>query len=125
MLFITCMKNSKWSIAIFHLRDDCWKLIDFGESLKQEDSLLQPREVGTGHFIPPESLKSGIFTKASDIYSLGAVLMYTFNFRLIYLLEIQGCDQKLERAYNEFCSVAQKMVVNNPPTRPSALQCTK
>jgi hypothetical protein len=46
----------------------------------------------------------------------------TFNLRLVYLFEIQGCTQKLEKAYNEFYSVAQKMVINDPAKRPGAKQ---
>lgn len=110
------------SNVMFSTLDGCWKLNDFGESLKLEDSLSRPREVGTRNFIAPESFKTGIFTKASDIFSLGSVLMLTFNLRLVYLFEIQGCTQKLEKAYNEFYSVAQKMVINDPAKRPGAKQ---
>lgn len=113
------------SNVMYSSLDDCWKLIDFGESLILQDSVTRPREIGTSNYIAPESIKTGIFDKASDIFSLASVIKYTLNIRLMYLLEMQGCDRQLEMAYDKFFSVIQQMLARDPAKRPSAKQAMK
>ena len=49
------------------------KLLDFGLSIKQEQLTTEEKVSGTLAYVPPEAL-SGIYTVASDLYSLGMVM---------------------------------------------------
>lgn len=51
-----------------------WKINDFDQAMRIEDSLKVSRRGGTSDYIAPESLRSGIFTPASDVYALGQIL---------------------------------------------------
>ncbi len=58
------------------------KLTDFGiartlRALQETTSNI----MGTPHFIPPETLKSGLITPASDVYSFGVVLFWMLTGR--------------------------------------------
>ena len=49
------------------------KVIDFGLSMKL-DSFFNEGIAGTAYYIAPEAVKSGVYTKACDIWSLGAIM---------------------------------------------------
>lgn len=55
--------------------DMMWKLIDFDLSMDKSECKFQTsRIVGTKGYIAPESEASGIYSEASDIFSLGSVI---------------------------------------------------
>lgn len=102
---------------------DCWKLNDFNQSMKFEGSVSCQRIAGTRNFVAPESKASGIFTKASDIYSIGSVLFMTFNIKMMELLERNGIidyDDPLMTIYNRFLSLIQAMIQDKAEERPNA-----
>ncbi len=57
-----------------------WKITDFNHSWPIKESLGTFRTAGTIGFVAPESANRGIFTSASDVYSIGQVFHNTFTF---------------------------------------------
>jgi len=112
-----------------------WKLIDFNQSMSITESLARSRTAGTVGFIAPESLESGIFSKASDIYSLGKVMIKIIDpilLNQIYLLETDDEDSNeeeyvrhtrtLEPLAMQFTKIMESMCKLNPSERPTAIE---
>lgn len=103
-----------------------WKIIDFDQCLEVSESLKTPRTAGTHGFIAPEAQESGIFTKESDIYSLGKVFVILFDFlilRDICVNEEEGqVSEKVRAIGGQFRLIINRMIRSNPSERPSALQ---
>ena len=126
---------------MFSVMDDRFKLNDFGESLPIEQASGVPRfNVGTKQYIAPESISTGLFTKASDIYSLGRVLSYNFMVQISFLtemylddhnydkldheerVELKAEHKRLVQKVNQLTSLFGKLAVKSPTARPSALE---
>ena len=60
---------------VMYSEDGVVKLIDFGLSIKL-DGIPSEELVGTAFYIAPEIIRAKIYTKASDMWSLG-IIMYT------------------------------------------------
>jgi len=58
---------------IMYSSEGVLKIIDFGLSMKADTFSLE-RLAGTRHYIAPEVIKEGKYTKACDIWSLGVIL---------------------------------------------------
>ena len=93
--------------------DNIWKLNDFEQSLEIEKSLSTPRTAGTQGYISPESRQTGLFTKESDVYSLGKVIQNVlYCIILRQFIEYRGLNHlmyeelisKFEHAMNRMCS---------------------
>lgn len=88
--------------------------------MRIDDSLNLSRSSGTLDYIAPESKKSGIFPPASDVYSLGEVLLRNWYFLLCYNLEMdEDLPTEIETAIKEFRLIAAKMAANDPEKRSS------
>ena len=88
-----------------------WKLANFEEACKIEESKKTVRIVGTTGFISPESNKTGIFTEASDVFALGKVLSRMFYLEMAYEIELScGTVCKSDvKAVDEFFEIICKM----------------
>ena len=118
---------------MFSIESDCWKLIDFNQSESESKSLQTRRTAGTKGFISPESLETGIFSKKSDIFSLGTVISDYLNPILMnqfFYPDYSDSDSDFETElakeehviiYKEFSAIFLTMISTNPETRPSAL----
>lgn len=106
-----------------------WKLNDFDQSMTVDSSLNLKRSAGTSGFIAPESETCGIFTKASDIYSLGQVMIDciapVIQFRIFRL---QDLDEEIEPD-PQMCRFGQRifnlfytMTLQDPTKRPTAAE---
>ena len=110
---------------MFSTEDDCWKIIDFDQSIGISQSLGLSRKAGTEGFIAPESQQSGIFTFKSDIFSLGKVIVDYLNSLLIHqiLLDETGeVDANLRSMFNAFNRISLSMIATDPEMRPSAIE---
>ena len=115
-----------------------WKVNDYDHSLPVDESLNRPRTAGTPGFIAPESEATGIFSKASDIYSFGTLMMKVIDPILlgqIYLLESDDEDSDAEEYVRQtrtlepqamgFTDVMMSMCRQNPSNRPTAIEALK
>ena len=77
---------------LFSSLDNIWKITDFNQSMKIENSKNISRIAGTENYISPTSLANGIFTEESDIFSLGKVIYDHIYFNLLreYVEEGEG-----------------------------------
>lgn len=107
--------------------DEIWKLNDFDQSMEIEKSLITPRTAGTEGFISPESRESGLFTKASDVYSLGKVIQNVLY--MILLRQFMECDRENEKVYERYIShferAMNKMCSTNSKQRSTVLEALK
>ena len=113
------------SNIMFSFQDDCWKIIDFNQSLEIEDSLKTTRFAGTNGFIAPESKETGIFSPKSDIYSLGKLIIDYLNCILIQQILLDETEQvgsDLRILFNGFNRVSLSMISTDPNLRPSSIQ---
>ena len=113
------------NIMFSHLHN-IWKFNDFDQSLEVSESLKTKRVAGTPGYIAPESLESGIFSKQSDIFSLGQVFVDIFD--LIILRQICVNEEEEEiteeiRALGcQFGAIIRAMKNRNPSSRPSIIK---
>ena len=98
-----------------------WKLNDFNCSMSIEESSETVRHVGTDGYIAPESFSTGIYTAASDVYSLGQVLSTVFDTNLLCKAVFSG-DKLLSRAYDDFKISTLKMIKDVPSERANVLE---
>ena len=106
---------------MFSPSDDIWKLNDFEHSLPIEKSLKTIRECGTKDFIAPESLKTGIVAKSSDIYALGQVLWRIFHTQIMWMACLYDHDDRTEKAYDDFFESVKLMIKDLPSERPTII----
>ena len=110
---------------MYSYKDDCWKIIDFDQSMEVGKSLEISRTAGTDGFISPESKQTGIFTPKSDIYSLGIVINEYLNSILIHqiLLDETGLvDSQMREIFAGFNRVVFAMISVDSDKRPSAIE---
>ena len=71
-----------------------WKLFDFGNTMKINESLRKKRTCGTDDFIHPsfDAVNGGIYLEYMDIYSLLKVFDYAWLYRF-----------RMANLYNGFC----------------------
>jgi hypothetical protein len=110
---------------MFSPSDDIWKLNDFEFALPVETSLETVRECEIQDFVAPESFKTGIFTKSSDVYALGQVLWRIFNVQIMWLTCFTEQDEPTEKAYENFCEAVTLMIQDLPAQRPSVISSMK
>lgn len=112
---------------LFSPDDDIWKLNDFESALPVSESLETTRKCGTEGYIAPESSKTGIFTKSSDIYALGQVLWKTFHTQIMWLcsFEEEEGENQIQKAYEEFFEAVKLMIKDSPSDRPSVITSMK
>lgn len=103
-----------------------WKLIDFGQSLEIEESLKQPRKAGTEGYVAPEVLETGIFTKESDVFALGKVLVALLYFLILGEVCISEDEELVSKDAasfgRKFCSIINAMIHPDPKKRPSTYE---
>jgi hypothetical protein len=101
---------------------EIWKLNDYDQCLPIEESLRTKRTAGTRGYIAPESLQSGIFTPASDMWSLGRLIADIILAPLLIEMECYRSDINPEHAngYYEFESIVFEMTMLDAIKRPTA-----
>ncbi len=111
------------SNIMFSSIDRVWKLIDFDQAMPTAESLITSRKAGTKFFRAPEAQETGLFTEASDVYSLGKVGLELFFCHLtqFYLDE----DKTINRAVDRLNGCFVMMTENNPSKRMSLLEAMK
>ena len=104
-----------------------WKLNDFDQSLEVQQSLKNPRIAGTKGYVSPESSQSGIFTKASDVYSLGKVIQNVLYTNLLsQFIEYNGKNQNTyEKLISLFEHSMNAMCANNIQERSTVINALK
>lgn len=107
---------------MFSFKDEIWKLNDFETALPIEKSLQTVRQCGTENFIAPESLKTGIFTTSSDLYSLGSILWKIFHIQIMWLTCLDEQAENVQRAYDDFFQNVVAMIQESPADRPSVMK---
>lgn len=112
---------------MFSIVNDCWKLIDFDQTMPIEESLRLSRKAGTTGYIAPESLISGIFTSKSDIWSLGRVVFNVILVSFMNIMEIhQNSISQFEREmYRDIERHVFRMMATKPEDRPNAEEALK
>lgn len=88
-----------------------WKLCNFDEACKIEESKAKVRIVGTSGFISPESNTTGLFTESSDVFALGKVLSKLFYLDMAYEIELRYdvVDKTDAKAVEDFFAIICKM----------------
>lgn len=114
------------NIMFSHVHET-WKMIDFDHSLEVSESLKTERVAGTPGYIAPEALESGIFTKESDVFSLGQVLMKLFDIIIMRQITVNEDDEEITDEIREFGHqfglILRAMIHPNPSYRPSVIRC--
>lgn len=106
---------------------DAWKLNDYDHCLPIKESLATKRTAGTPGFTAPESLQTGIFTTASDIWSLGRIIADIALAPLMTAMEWSRRHISPEHAacYYEFESIVFEMTMLDATRRPTAKAALK
>ena len=87
--------------VMFSAGSGIWKLIDFGDSMEINLSVSVSRVAGTSEYISPESLETGIFTEASDVFALGRVIVDVLYYKLADKFESRS--RRGDSLYKLFC----------------------
>ena len=102
-----------------------WKISDFNQSMGIDESSRTRRTGGTLNYVDPVARESGIFTEASDVFSLGQVILNIFYPSLVDKFvnsdEIFLEDQALSKLFSEFESIMCKMILHDPNSRPTVI----
>ena len=107
---------------LFSTLYNVWKLNDFDRSLSIEESERTQRTSGTQGYKAPESIKTSIFTRKSDIYSFGRILTNFFYFPLLPIFmeyELYDSHQTGFNLFLKFEKLVNGMTAVNPENRPS------
>ena len=107
---------------MFSELDDVWKLNDFQTAMLLKDSLTTVRKnISTRGYTCPLAEKTGIYDKASDIYSVGEVLSSIFLARLKRDIEhyARQLPEGTLRTVNELINIANSMTKPVPSERPN------
>lgn len=88
-----------------------WKLCNFDDACKIEESKTKVRIIGTIGFISPESNSTGLFTEASDVFALGKVLSKIFYLEMAYEIELRYdvVDKSDVKAVEDLFAIICKM----------------
>lgn len=106
------------SNIMFSPESGIWKLNDFGDSMEISESESLSRVTGTSDYIPPESLETGIFTFASDIFSIGRVIQDVFYYNLLVKFELRSKkNDALFREFTKFESIVFDLIHNDADKR--------
>ena len=108
--------------VMFSVESNVWKLVDYEFSMpisaaaNFKISALNPDK--TTGYMAPESLESGIFTEASDVFALGKVIHDVLYHRLLDKFETRSRKNDLKYLlYCEFGTILFKMIAKNPKER--------
>jgi hypothetical protein len=105
------------------------KIGDFGLSTKigyDNQETIMSSELGVKLYVPPEYINEGIYTKKSDVYSLGIVIfeimhVFTTDIERIEIIqklrEHKYVNQELMTKYSKYCEYISKMIVNEMDKR--------
>lgn len=110
------------SNVMFSPLDGIWKLNDFGASSPVDKPLRTDRKFGTCHYRAPESEKTKVYSKASDVYALSQVIMNTFLIQMMYLVEGATRGPNSEAVYEAFEGIVSDMANVDPVKRLSVIQ---
>jgi len=117
------------SNVMFSNLHDTWKLNDFNQSMKVGPSLYLQRIAGTRDYIAPESESTGIFTKSSDIFSLGKVMTDCIApvilgriFRMKDLDEEIEPDPQMSKFGRKIFNLIHSLTLLEPSKRPNAIE---
>ena len=104
---------------MYSIKYGIWKFIDYENSMGITASKMTRREAGTIGFISPESLETGIFTEASDVFALGNVIHETLYYKLIERFEMRSRrnNDQLYDLFVKFENVLLEMRQSNPMER--------
>ena len=108
--------------VMFSMESNVWKLIDYEYSMPISAALnfkISPLNLDkTTEYISPESIESGIFTEASDVFSLGKVIHDVLYHRLLDKFETRSRKNDLKYLlYCKFGTILFKMIAKNPKER--------
>lgn len=92
---------------MYSLEFGVWKMTDFGDSMDIALSSSISRVAGTSEYISPESLETGIFTAASDVFSLGGVIKDVLYYKMAYQFESRS--RKNDLLFALFCKFEEKL----------------
>lgn len=103
-----------------------WKLIDYRESMPISESLQTPRTTFYDDYRAPEVQTPGIFTTASDVYSLGKALYFLWfeYFRVALFVDFTG-ERDAEDLFNLFYPMIVRMKDEEPQNRPTVAEALK
>ena len=106
--------------------DELWKLIDYSESMDISESLRTPRTTFFDDFQAPEVQRPGIFTTASDVYSLGKALysLWFIHFKTSLFFDCAGERDSLE-LFRLFFPMIMCMQDENPQNRPTVVEALR
>ena len=103
---------------MFSIDSGVWKLIDFDAAMESNLSKSSSRISGTDDYIAPESLETGIFTEASDVFSLGRVIEDALYHNLAFEFECRSKKNDWKFAlFFRFECVLFKMLKSDPRER--------
>lgn len=108
--------------VMFSSVNKIWKLNDFNQAMPIKKSLETVRIGGTTSYRAPESEKSGIFTTASDVYSIGYLLCFYIH---DYLLYKRSQFQKTSDFSYEFNDICLLMITDDPEERITVREALK
>mgnify|MGYP000852417665 CR=1 FL=1 len=105
------------------------KIGDFGLSTKigyDNQETMMSSELGVKLYVPPEYINEGIYTKKSDVYSLGIVIfeimhIFTTDIERIGIIqklrEHKYVNQELINKYPKYCEYISKIIVDEMDRR--------
>ncbi len=108
---------------MFSTRDGLWKLIDFDQSMLIEDSVKTERVAGTPGFTAPEAESTGLFSPASDVWSLGKVINVIASTAITSSIFLDGNGSgPAARFGDSLLAQTFRMMAPLPANRPSVLE---
>lgn len=107
--------------------DRMWKLTGFDSiiPLKDAHKIVRKCDHIANVFIAPETKKSEIFDKKTDVYALGKVIWGIFHMQIMWLLECGEINSKTHVLYDKFVNIIHKMTYDDPVKRLDVLQSMK
>lgn len=111
--------NISISSIMYSTLNDTWKLAIF-------DQFLEKKPASVEAYIAPEALESGIFTKESDIYSLGKVFRFLFDGLILEeictSLDTDLVNEEVVGLGDNFLSILEEMTHEDPSKRPTTFE---
>lgn len=107
--------------------DRIWKSTGFDSVIPLKEAFKTVRKCDdpSNIYISPETKKSGIFDKKTDVYALGNVIWNTFHIQIMWLLECGEINSKTHMLYDKFCNIIRQMTCEDPAKRVNVLQSMK
>ena len=96
-----------------------WKIVGYGYAYGIDESAITPRTVGPDGYKVPEIGNRGIFTTASDVYSLGKALNDLWFGTLDHMIEYGVGERGARELFEAFYPLVVKMMAQDPAERPT------